>query len=242
MEGADYVLFEKYLSGNMSPREKTSFRQRLNTDKDFAESFASYQQITDFLQREFAAEEEEEAFKSNVSDISASYFQKESENRGGLSWWKWLAAACVLFAVSLYFFQKPGLPAYDDFADIQPISLAVRGENNALTLKAESAFNSGRYEAAATYFAELLGINNDYTELRVYQAIALIETDEFEEADIILDNLIRSQTPFQYEAIWYKALGKLKQKEYDACKELLSSIPSRASQYTKAQKLLDKLP
>lgn len=244
MKDADYILIEEYLNGNLSPEERHAFEHRLENDPELAEAFSSYRQVSGFLEREFAKDEEGDAFKANLAAISRKYFSKDHEvkNKGRQQLWKLLAAACLVLAMGLYFFQKLGLPAYEDYADIQPISLAVRGDMDALSLKAENAFNSGQYAEAAAYFAEMLKSDSTNMELRLYYAIALTESDNYEKSERVFDELSRIPSPVQYEALWYYALSKLKQEDYEACEDLLSSIPKEANEYSKAQKLLKKLP
>ena len=39
MQDQDYILFENYLSGDMSKEEIVSFEERLKTDSEFNQSF-----------------------------------------------------------------------------------------------------------------------------------------------------------------------------------------------------------
>src|SRR5690606_33814315 len=132
-------------------------------------------------------------------------------------------------------------PVYGDYANFNKISLTVRGGNEELLPKAEKAFNEGNYEESLLYFDQILAKEDDYKEIQLYKSIALIETSQYEEAEELLTVLSTGASVFKYDAMWYLALSKLKQKKYEECKIILERIPEDTEGYKKAQKLLRKL-
>jgi tetratricopeptide (TPR) repeat protein len=140
-----------------------------------------------------------------------------------------------------YFLLDNDQPKYNDFSSYPTISLTQRSSGDSLFKKAENAFNSRSFKEAADYFSELLVNDPGNQELLLYRGIAQIETGAYGIAYKDLDKVASGSSVYKNEALWYKALGLLKQKNYDKCKLVLVEIPPTAEEYSKAQDLLKKL-
>ncbi|MBK6263648.1 tetratricopeptide repeat protein [Marivirga sp. S37H4] len=241
MKDADYILFEDYLSGNLSHEELKAFELRLKADPEFSHAFELYKETSGFLENKYKNEDELISFKGNLKNISENYFNKNNSSNNRSLWWKVAAAACILLFVGLYFFQQFSRPGYQEFANYQAISLTERGAENELLFKAEEAFNAGKYQEAEKYFEEILEDDDNNHELKLYRAISLIETENYLKAEEILDEISNSTSVYQYEAVWYKALSRLKQEKYQESAEILKTIPKEEAKYAEARKLLDRL-
>ena len=139
------------------------------------------------------------------------------------------------------FNQFSGEPSYSDFANYNQISLTVRGTSDALLKEAETAFNNKNYEEAEQLFNQILEQVSSNTEIQLYKSITLIETNQFDEADELLEGISEGNSIYKNKATWYLALSKLKQNNLESCKSILKSIPDDAEDYKQAQKLLNKL-
>jgi len=241
MNEQDYILFEDYLEGTLSATEKNEFERRLAADEKFQQAFLTYKELSGFLESKF--EVEPEKFKENLKNISDTYFNKTENKSRTLRFkpWQYAIAASIVVIFGLVVIINDPTPVYGDYANFNKISLTVRGGNEELLPKAEKAFNEGNYEESLLYFDQILAKEDDYKEIQLYKSIALIETSQYEEAEELLTVLSTGASVFKYDAMWYLALSKLKQKKYEECKIILERIPEDTEVYKKAQKLLRKL-
>jgi tetratricopeptide (TPR) repeat protein len=245
MEDRDYILFEDYLTNELDEGQKANFEKRLKEDNDFREAFELYQSTSHFLSYKFSNAQEREDFKRNLSKISESY---SGTNKVALHKtryfkpWKLAIAASLLVIMGVFYSQWfSSSPQYQDFAQYPQISLTVRGDSNALISEAEQRFNAQNYSEAIPLFKRILQNKPENLEIQLYLAIALVENEDFGEADSIFNALLNSSSVYLNQVRWYAALSQLKQENYNASKSLLQQIPADAEEYAKAQELLDEL-
>ncbi|WP_248724298.1 CDC27 family protein [Seonamhaeicola sp. ML3] len=247
MEDKNYILFESYLTGEISPEEVTAFELRLETEPEFNQAFNTYKELSSFLGNKFENEEDSVAFEANLKNISEKHFNKDeavSESKSKpkvFKLFKYAIAASIVLLFGIFTFQQFSTPAYSDFADHDTISLMMRGEQNSKLKDAENAFNSKEFENALALFNEIYKDDTSNSEIQYYIAITLIETNQYNKAEELLEILRKSNSAYKHKATWYLALSKLKQKEYDACLEILRAIPEDADDYEVAQRLIKKL-
>lgn len=247
MKDENYILFESYLSNEISEDEIAAFELQLKNDEEFKQAFNTYKELSSFLEHKFENEEASAAFKENLKGISDKHFaSKETvveprQKSKTFSFYKYAIAASVALLIGVFAFNQLSTPSFNDYNSYDAISLTVRGGEDALLKQAEDAFNSKDFTEAEKAFTQLLKGNDSNTELKLYKGIALLELDKFIEADMMLEELSKTSSVYKNKAIWYLALSKLKQKENDACLEVLKTLPEEAEDYTKAQKLIRKL-
>lgn len=243
MNDQDYILFEEYLSGTLSETDKIAFEIRLQEDLKYKESFRTYKELSSFLEQKFENEDESKVFQTNLENISKNYFEKEISPRKLLPVkpWQFAAAASVLLLIGVFVFNNISNPVYEDFSNYDTISLTVRGEQDALLKTAENAFNSNDFKKADEAFKSLVLLDNENAELKFYRALSNLELNKFDIAENLLIDVSSGQSVFKNKAIWYQALSKLKQKEYEECLEILRTLPQEAEDYEAAQKLIQDL-
>jgi tetratricopeptide (TPR) repeat protein len=244
MEDRDYILFEDYLSQSLSKNEREAFEVRLNEDDSFKEAFELYKSTSSFLEHKFSNIKEREAFKENLSRISKKQLTTSEAHSKKTSYfkpWKMAVAASLLVIFGVFYSQWFSTPTYRDYADYPQISLKTRGISDQIITKAEIAFNSKNYEEAISLFKALPDKESENFEIKLYLAVSLVEVNSFSEADAIFQTLLNKPTAYLNQARWYAALSRLKQKKYDESESLLELIPEDSEEYTKAQKLLQKL-
>ena len=243
MDEQDYILFESYILGDLPENEKTAFETRLKIDATFSESFNTYKELSSFLEHKIGNEAASTAFQNNVKNISEAYFKKQEAPKKSISFkpWQYAMAASIALLIGIVLFNNLTTPSYSDYATYGNISLTVRGEQETLLQSAENAFNAKDFAKAEEAFNSLLLMDGDNVELQFYNAIANLELNDFEAAETLLSNIKNGKSAYKNKAIWYLALSKLKQKEYNACMEILKTIPEDAEDYARAQKLIKKL-
>ncbi|XCF06327.1 hypothetical protein ABI125_00345 [Tamlana crocina] len=248
MDDQNYILFEAYLANELSAEEKLNFENRLKTDAEFNQSFQTFKELSSFLEHNIGNEEASAAFQQNLKKISAEHFSKNTiaeevvkPKVRKLNFYKYAIAACVVLLFGVFVFNQFSTPTYSDYNDFGTISLSVRGNQDELLKTAESAFNNKDFAKAEAAFAELLNSDNYNAELKLYRSISNIELNVFETADKLLNELRNGNSAYKNKATWYLALSKLKQKEIEACLEILQTLPEDADDYKRAQKLIVKL-
>ncbi|EGV43742.1 hypothetical protein BZARG_1182 [Bizionia argentinensis JUB59] len=244
MQNQDYILFEDYLSGNLDPESVQAFQNRLETDLVFKEAFQIYKDASQFLENHLKNAEQTEAFKSQLEKVSSNYFkdsvQATSIKKRINPWFYSIAAAAVL-VIGFFIGQQFSNPVYKDYANYGTISLTVRGNQDAILHKAETAFNNHNYKDAETYFSELLESDSTNIEFQLYKAVSLVELNHFNKAETLFNEIMETPSVYKNKAMWYLALSKLKQKNEAACISILKRIPEDAEDYQQAQKLLNKI-
>ncbi|MFL1012418.1 tetratricopeptide repeat protein [Flavisericum labens] len=247
MEDQNYILFEAYLSKELTKGEVVDFESRLKTDADFNQAFNTYKELNSFLEHKYQNEEASLAFEDNLKKISTEYFNKEKtlgENKGKVrrfNFYKYAISACVVLLFGIFMFNQFSTPTYSDYNNYGAISLSVRGENDALLKTAETAFNNKDFAKADEAFKSLLESDSNNSELKLYRAVSNIELNKFEIAEGLLNQVRNGNSAFKNKATWYLALSKLKQEQNDACLEILKTIPEDTDDYKRAQKLIGKL-
>lgn len=244
MEDATNQLFIAYLEGNMPAAERKTFEQRLGADDAFKKEFEEFEEIYLVLQNNSSAQRAAVAQTIQNADSKFQYSHPSKAEKGkviSFKPWQYGVAATILLAIGLFIFNPFGKPSYSDYVSQQTISLTQRNEANATLKAAEQAYNSENYEEALILFNTLLAAEPNDVQIQYYKGRALVETNNFGEADTLLLHLANGQSAYAYKARWMAALSKLKQEDYEATKAILKTIPPTAPEYQKAQKLLKKL-
>ncbi|MBU2907424.1 hypothetical protein KO529_21660 [Arenibacter algicola] len=241
MNELDLELYEAYLDNTLDSEAKKAFEARLLDDASFKASFDSYKETSDYLSEKFTYQEDLNAFENNLKNISKEHFTKKASPSYKTEIWKYAAAIVLLITIGGYFLMDNNEPQYNDFASQPTISLVQRSSGDPMAKKAENAFNNKSFKEAINYLNELLGNDPNNQELLLYRGIAQIETAAYGNAYKDLDKVASGSSVYKNEALWQKALGLLKQKNYNKCKLVLVEIPPTADEYNKAQNLLKKL-
>jgi len=247
MQDQNYILFESYLSSELSDDEVADFETRLKTDLEFNQTFKTYKELSSFLEHKFENKDTSKAFQNNLEQISNAYFNKNEEvseskkTTKTFQFYKYAIAACVVVLFGIFTFNQFSNAKFSDYNNYDSISLTVRGNQNELLQTAENAFNNKDFAKAEEAFKSLIANDKDNSELKLYRAIANIELDNFEISDSLLKDLSKGNSAYKYKATWYLALSKLKQKNNKASLEILKTIPEATDNYKDAQKLIDKL-
>ncbi|MCK0145491.1 hypothetical protein MWU78_07545 [Arenibacter sp. F26102] len=241
MNELDLEFYEAYLDGTLDSKARKDFEARIVNDESFKASFEAYKETSTYLSEKFSDLEDLTALEQSLKTFGNQHFNKKAQTSFKTEIWKYAAAILLLISIGGYFLMNNNQPRYNDFAAQPNISLVQRGDGDPLAKKAENAFNSKSFYEATDYLSELLRNDSKNQELLLYRGIAQVETGDYGNAYKDLDEVASGTSVYINEALWYKALGLLKQKKYDACMLVLVEIPPTADEYNKAQDLLDKL-
>jgi hypothetical protein len=235
-----FITFESYIKNEMSPEDKIDFEGQLQDDKEFREAFELYKQTTLLLSNKFSPEAN--AFKENLKTISKDYFSQDMAKKSKIisfKPWVYAIAACLVLFFGLQLFQS-NAPEFEDYNHPENAAFVERGDLDQNLKLAQEAFNAKNYTNAILFF-EIILKENPKPEFEYFYAISLLEENSIEKAEMILNKLKNGNTIYKENAIWYLALSKLKQKNYQECKVLLKQIDTDADYYEKAKRLLSEL-
>ncbi len=239
MNEEHYIVFENYISNELSTDEKTNFEKQLSEDKVLASAFEVYKELNLHLENKFGNEQELKAFKKNLKSISKEHFKTKKPKVVAFKPWQYAIAASVAILVGLFVFQNIN-PSFDDYNNPEMATFIERGDVNENLKLAQDAFNAKNYKTAIPYFEAILKVNKS-PEIQYFFAVSLLEDNQFQKAETNLMELKSGTSIYKNKATWYLALSKLKQKDYDSCKEILQTIPDDFEDYDQVQELLNEL-
>ncbi|WP_299837501.1 hypothetical protein [uncultured Tenacibaculum sp.] len=238
----DDILIERFLRDELSEDEKSSFLKRIEDESEFKSNYLLEKQLFESLNDEswsFAEnidveelKEYEDLYKSPEVDKIKQAIQKASKEKR-VSNSKVIAlvsgfAAAVALILTLNVFLKADIDSQTLYADNIQIenlpSFVTRSEtSNDKLVEAEKLFKAKDYEKALTIFtSEAKGKEN--SNLFIYKAITEIELGKFTEAELTLDQLIKSDLIDAEKGFWYKGLLYLKSDDKKSAKKVFSKI------------------
>ena len=234
-----YIIFENYLSNELSAEEKTNFEKQLAQDSEFASAFEIFKELNQHLENKFGNANELKSFKKNLKSISKEHFKTKKLKVVGLKPWQYAIAASVAVLVGLFVFQNIN-PSFDDYNNPEMATFIERGDVNENLKLAQDAFNIKNYKSAIPYFEVVLNSKKS-PEIQYFYAVSLLEDNQFQKAETNLLELKSGTSIYKNKATWYLALSKLKQEDYKSCKEILQTIPEDFEDYDQVQELLNEL-
>lgn len=234
-----YILFDQYLQGEMTVEEKDNFEKQLSEDHELSSEFETFKEVQLRLKTKFEFEDEREAFKANLTEISDKHFNTNKPKVVLMRPWYYAAAASVIILFGLFFFDYNN-PSFADYDNPETASFVERGDTNQALIGAQTAFNDGKYAAAIPLFEEILK-ENKTPEIQYFYGVALLEESKYPKAESVFNELKSGTSAYKDKATWSLALSKLKQKKYRECKEILETISQDYENYDDVEKLLDEL-
>jgi len=235
-----YIKFENYLNNQLSENDKLDFENLIQNDADIREKFRIYQNWTNYLENKFDSKTID--FKENLKSISKTHFSEKEEDKSKVINFKpfyYAIAASVVLAFGTWFMMQ-GTPEYGDFNQHENAYFTERGSIIKNLRLAQNAFNEKNYKVAIENF-EIVLKDYDKPEVRFFYGISLLEENRYSEAETNFTNIQEGTSIYKDKATWYLALSKLKQNQFEECKNYIKQIPEDAEDYEKAQKLLSKL-
>lgn len=234
-----YILFDEYLQGELTIEGKNDFERQLLEDSEFASQFEIFKDVQFQLANKFGIEQERQAFKENLTQISEQHFGKKTKVIG-LKPWYLAVAASVAVLFGLFFFNYNQNPAYGDYNNPEHASFTVRGTVDETLKQAETAYNKKTYNKAIPLFEAVLKKQNT-AEIQFFYGVSLLEESHYLKAEAVFNQLKAGSSAYKEKAVWYLALSKLKQKDYEACKQILESISEDYEGYDQVEELLHQL-
>jgi hypothetical protein len=236
MRENNYEWYDDYLNHLLTEDELVTFNSKLKNDFLFKEDFLVYQETFEMLNLEFTGAKN--TFKNNLKNIAQNQRIKEKPKVIFFNP-KWIAiAATITVVISIIFFQNNSLE-YSDYSQFPEAAFVERNDENKNLIEAQNLFNKKKYKEAILAF-EKIDFKNEY-EMKLYYAMALTADNQFNKADDLLENIIKSNEYYKATAQYYLGLSKLKQNDLKSCKIILSKIDISNENYKKAQEIIKKI-
>ncbi|KQB42835.1 hypothetical protein RCH33_931 [Flavobacterium daejeonense] len=234
-----YLLFDQYLQGELSEKDRLDFEKQLSENAELKSEFETFKEVQLQLETKFDFAVDRETFEANLKNISRDYFKPKKAKLISMKPYVYMAAATVILLLGLFWFH-PSEPKFEDYNQFENAYLTERGEGLELIKEAENAFNAKDYKRAIPLFEAVLK-EKQSAEIQYFYGISLLENNQIKQAEAEFNQIKSGNSVYKNKAIYALALAKLKQKDYKSCKEILLEIPSDYEHYDKVQELLDKL-
>lgn len=240
MKEEKYILFDKYLQGELSEEARLDFEKQLSENDELASEFETFKEVQIQLETKFDFAVDRDTYEANLKKISEDHFKTKKSKVFRLKPWHYVAAASVALLFGLFFFNHSSNPGFEDYHQYENAYFTERGTVDANLKQAEEAFNAKKYAAAIPFFEAVLK-EKKTPEIQYFYGLSLLEANKIQQAEAVFNELKAGNSIYKNKAIWSLALAKLKQKDYKSCREILLSIPSDYENYDKVQELLKAL-
>jgi len=235
-----YELIEQYLRNELTEKQLTDFKQRLETDKEFAQAVATETSI-----QKVVAHSAEQDLRARLQTIQKEQLAKRSKTEPPketsakvIPFYKRykqlaaIAATLLLAVIAFNVWNTPALTNDELFAMhyAKPEFHQKRGGED-LEKEAGKAYNNKEYSKAIELLANLPG----KPKLQLYKGIAELESKQYAQA---ISTFQGFQTDIDHgeSATWYLALVYLKTNDLKACRKELTKLTSGEIETSDAQK------
>ncbi len=212
-------LFDQYLSGQLSGEELEDFEYKLKTNLPFKNEFEKYKALIHDIDLAF--------FKNDLENIHTQTQPTKTVFLNTKLWW----AAASIFIVGLiafywiqqnntpslyatYFKKDPGLPTLMGVTDQLPFQQAM------------VLYKQGKYKEARSGWKEMLKAYPQNDTLNYYWAMSYLNENKTDSALYYLDKKsVRESPKFRNDALYYKTLISVKNKDYYKALSYIDSLP-----------------
>lgn len=207
---------EDYLSGQMSPEEKSAFEAELRSNEELSAFLRVYNRIeTDMINVE-KYRSQEEHLKETLQTLGEKYFTKEPpvvrmDNRRRWFSISMAAAAVLLSVVALFFIFSDNDSSPAQLADqyvqkeLLHLSLTMDGAKDSLQ-QGMSAFNDGDYERALQIFEEVYRVHPENSDALRFAGVTYMVTKKYDMALACFDELSVKKGLFSNPGLFLKAI------------------------------------
>ena len=242
---------ERYLTQQMSAEEVVAFEEQIDSNADLREFLHLYKSLDTFedehdwphleidteeikkIARKFR-EPDTVAFAQKVQQFHQERNQKSSFARRSLIVMASIAAAFLLFIFQFWPSDITIDSVYDDHSSWDELpSFSVKGDTeDTLKIELENAFQSNNYEKVIV-LADSIRSNTQtlVPNVMLYQGIAQLELDRFDEAIQTFTTLSNSNALDAHKGYWYIALVYAKQGNFTKFKPAIKKVASDPTNY-----------
>jgi hypothetical protein len=240
-------LIIKYLSGDLSREQTTSFEKELNSNSELRDAFEEYSSAYRLI-REQLQKRDELNFRNKLREaMSHDHRLSASRRKERWSWWYIPFSAAGLLAVVLIFnfINHPGnerlfsiyyQPARDQ------VVMAYDQDTRGVTEPGIILYRSGNYARSMEMLSERIHEESENRLLRLYYLLSAIELDRQDEVLELVRNKNTEMMDLPDQAItWYTTLALLKSGNREAALEEIHPLTTQNGPYRSAATRLEKV-
>lgn len=253
-----YERIKRYLSAEMTPEEVVAFENDLKSDEELAELLENEKRFLaaiHFIARGTLGAKEIEAQKAQREMLLDA--QRRFKSRGKVKRFIQYsvvaaAAALLLFLVVQQFTPSSNNKLYNEFyhplSIHSPVIEKYAIPDSSLAGKFLDLYNRGAYksyldkmESNQTQINQLPSDSIYQKEIiNLYAGICLMESNKHAEAVKILSSIDSTSSVYP-AALWYSAMGCIKEGEYEGSGIILHKLESTISDYRDSAKIILKM-
>jgi len=229
MEAIEYI--DSYFQQTMNEDERKVFEKKCEEDESFAQEVAFYIMTRDSLREELLQQKQAAwRVKSIIDDLPfIPTLKKSFANR----WITYAAAACLVLAVSVYFFETNPSPKKlaENYikTNYSNLSLTMDASRDSLQLGID-AYNNKQYDKALRLFKSIEKTDTQNSDAKKYAGLTYMQKEEYDSALLQFDALSKMKGLFSNSGDFLKAvalMGRNKPGDRDKAKMLLQKVLSQ---------------
>jgi hypothetical protein len=239
-------LIIKYLSGDLSREETTSFEKELEYNDELKEAFeeqsAAFELIRDQLQKR-----DHKAFREKLAEAMSHDTPVTASRKAGLRSWWFIppAVACSLAIVLILLLSNPGnervLTRYHHPSK-DPVVLAINQDTRGESESGIIQYRHCNYATAMELLSARIAEESDNKLFQLYYLLSSMELDRQQEAlELISLEYPVSQDLLDQSLSWYSALALIKSDRREAALEKLHPLTEQQGPYQNDAIKLEKV-
>ncbi len=265
MDFEDDLLIEQYLNDELRGDALADFKKRLDADANFRERVILEKQLRESLNpHDWSLHESQggkgiadspdvfddayaEKIRSEVAKAGESYAQQPAVLTKSRLIYMVAAAAVILILVFIGNVSSPrsSQELFRFYLEkTNHTTRTFRNNDNPDTAiqKGKQLIEAKNYEKARQEFSRLYAEGQRTSQVYIYLALTQIESGNYQEAELVLDEFIQSDLLENSRGYWYKSLLFLARGDVAQAKSLLGKIITEKLYNSElAQELLDEL-
>lgn len=244
MNYIDHII--KYLSGDLSREEATSFEKELESNKELREAFeaqsAAYELIGDQLQKR-----DQEAFRAKLQEVMSHDAPISDSRKAGFKSWWYIppAVACSLVIFLIVLLSHPDneriLSRYH-YPAKDPVVLALYQDTRGESEPGIAQYKQGNYQQSMELLSIRITLEQDNKLILLYYLLSAMELDRQQE---VLELLwVENSTPMDLldqSICWYSSLALIKSDRREAALEKLHPLTMHIGPYQNDAIKLEKV-
>jgi hypothetical protein len=243
-ETLEYI--EAYFQQTLSSEEKIAFETRCENDEAFAKDVAFYLATRQAL-RETLLQQKKEDWKDKTEEEETTPVIAITKRSIFNRYITYAAAACILLAVSVYFFEANKSPKLlaANYVKENYLSLSqhMSGDKDSMTLGI-AAYNNKDYDKALLLFEGVEQRDSLNDDAKKYTGLAYLQQKNYNKAIQQFDELANMKNLFSNSGDFLKAVALMERNkpgDKEEAKQLLQKVVTEKEDGSKeAEELLKK--
>src|SRR4051812_25462999 len=199
-----YEYIEAYFQDQLNDAEKKRFEERCIHDESFAGEVAFFITTTEGIRQSLLSQKQQQWTSDEFNKESALIkpLKKPTFNK-----WYYVTAACLLFAVAIYFLYRPETPhqlANTYISEhLMRLSQTMNASKDSLQ-QGIAAFNNKDYNAALQIFEEIYRSNPQNFVAKKYIGFVYLATKNYDKALQHFDELAKKEGLYKNPGLFLK--------------------------------------